>query len=89
MVTGNTEELELPNRDKDEKKVSEEEQEDEDSDKQEIEPQHEFSWYLKSDTTFVIITKRWKSMTSITFLIYMYHLIMAIYGVDQFTDISQ
>lgn len=44
---------------------------------------------MKPENTFVIISKRWVSMTFFTFLIYVYHLVMAIYGVDQFTDISQ
>ena len=81
--------MELPTADKAEKKVEEEEEEGSDSDGPKEEPQHEFSWYLKPENTFQIITKRWVSMTLITMLIYIYHLIMAIYGVDQYTDISQ
>lgn len=45
-------------------------------------------FYLTPETTFEIIVKRWIRMCSITGLIYCYHLFFAMYGVDQFTDLS-
>ena len=37
----------------------------------------------------IILSKRWLEFTLMTALIYVFHLIFAIYGVDKFTDITQ
>jgi len=41
-----------------------------------------FSFYLKPENTFPIVSYRWGIFTILASLIYMYHLFWTIYGVD-------
>ena len=48
-----------------------------------------FSFYLKPENTFTIISHKWGTFTILSGLIYLYHLYWTIYGVDQFCDITR
>ena len=47
------------------------------------------SAYFYPELFYVFVQKRWGSISAITGVIYSIHLFFAIYGVDQFTDISR
>lgn len=86
-----TNELELAGKTVEDKKEEspEADGEEEEEDKKELEPLHELSWYLRSENSLEILGKRWVSFSLGTCLIYVFHLIMAIYAVNVFTDISR
>lgn len=49
----------------------------------------ELKEYYMPEMLYVFIEKRWGTISALTGLIYCVHLFFAIYGVDQFTDISR
>lgn len=84
-----TNEVELADKPVEEKKEESPEGDEESGEEDKKEPQHELSWYLQSENSLEILNKRWVSFSFFTFFIYAFHLIMAIYAVNVFTDISR
>lgn len=84
-----TNEVEMAEKPAEDKPAESPEGEEEEEEEKQEEPQHELSWYLKSENSMEILGKRWVSFSLITILIYVFHLIMAIYAVNVFTDISK
>ena len=46
-------------------------------------------FYLESEHSLEILNNRWLEFSLLTFLIYVWHLIMAIYAVNVYTDVKQ
>ena len=70
--------------------VEEAEKNDDESEKEEEKlPLQNFSFYIQPKNSYIIISKKWGQFTLMTGIIYLYHIIWAIYGVDEFCDISR
>ena len=49
----------------------------------------ELKQYLESEHSLEILNNRWMEFSLLTFLIYAWHLVMAIFAVNVYTDIKQ
>jgi len=47
----------------------------------------DIKYYLLPEQSFVILGKRWLSMSAVAVVIYSFHLVMAIYAVNCYTDV--
>lgn len=61
----------------------------EESQEEEQLPVQPLNFYLKSENTFKIISTRWGLFTALSGVIYVYHLIATIAGVNVYTDVSR
>lgn len=52
-------------------------------------PVQEFKFYLQPEVTFKIISTKWGVFTAIGGFVYLYHLLFAIAGVNNYSDISR
>lgn len=78
------EKLDAANIDHPPKKVAQEDEE--------VEPPlpvQEFKFYLKPDVTFKIISTNWGVFTALGGLVYCYHFVFTIAGVNNYTDITR
>ena len=49
-----------------------------------VQPEQPFKYYLSSEVTFKILDTRWLLFTAISFVVYAYHFVWAMAGVDKF-----
>lgn len=58
-------------------------------DEEPVQPVQPFSYYLSTEVTFKILDTRWLLFSAICFVVYAYHFVWAMAGVDKFSHYTR